>query len=35
MTLSNYHDEVVNFVAIQITNKKNKFSQDIEKKPAK
>lgn len=35
MTLQNYNEEVVNFVGIQITNKKNKFSQDVEKKPAR
>lgn len=35
MGLEGYNDEVVNFITIRISNKKNKFSQDSEKRPAK
>lgn len=33
--LTHYQEEVVNFIGLNLSNKKNKFSQDVEKKPAK
>lgn len=35
MGVNGYNEEVVNFLTIRICNKKNKFSQDNEKRPAK
>jgi hypothetical protein len=32
---SNKYEEVVNFVGLRISNKKNKFSQEMEKRPAR
>jgi hypothetical protein len=33
--LQHYDEEVVNFVTIRLSNKKNKFSQEVEKRPPK